>query len=72
MSHDTIPEELRELVWKIEELVRESRVASMANEPVRMLADWLTLRARVIELDRERDRLQRELDARDEEHKYDD
>jgi hypothetical protein len=43
--------ELRELAGKIERLVSESRIASVAWEPTRALCDYLCLRARVMELE---------------------
>jgi hypothetical protein len=50
----TIAKELRELSREIEEVVRRSRVSSIANEQVRAFCDYLCLRARVIELEDER------------------
>ena len=43
--------ELRELARKIEQLVSGSRIAGIAWEQTRALCDYLTLRARVMELD---------------------
>jgi len=43
--------ELRELAAKIEAVTRDSRVCGVAWEQVRALVDYLTLRARVIELE---------------------
>jgi hypothetical protein len=53
--------ELRELARKIERLVSESRVSSIAWEQTRALCDYLTLRARVMELEAERDDLKVDL-----------
>jgi hypothetical protein len=47
--------ELRELAEKIAKLVSESRISSIAWEPTRALCDYLCLRARVMELEGERD-----------------
>ena len=47
--------ELRELARKIEQLVHESRCSSIAWEQTRALCDYLCLRARVMELEAERD-----------------
>jgi len=47
--------ELRDLARKIEQLTRESKVQSIAWEQVRALTDYLTLRARVMELEGKRD-----------------
>jgi len=49
--------DLRQLSMRIEQLVRESRVSSIAWEQTRGLCDYLTLRARVMELEAERDDL---------------
>ena len=46
--------ELRELAGKIDRLVSESRISSIAWEPARALCDYLCLRARVMELEGER------------------
>ena len=43
--------ELRELAAKIEAVTRDSRVCGIAWEQVRALVDYLSLRARVIELE---------------------
>ena len=43
--------DLRNLAMKIEQVCRESKAHSMAWEQVRAMCDWLTLRARVMELD---------------------
>jgi len=43
--------ELRQLAEKIEQVTRESTVASIAWEQMRALCDYLTLRARVMELE---------------------
>jgi hypothetical protein len=43
--------ELRELAAEIEAITRDSRVCGIAWEQVRALVDYLTLRARVIELE---------------------
>ena len=48
---DTVAQELRQLAAESEELARRSRVASIAHEPVRALADYLCLRARLIEVE---------------------
>ena len=40
---------------RIEQIVRESRVSSMAWEQTRALCDYLTLRAKVMEFEAERD-----------------
>jgi hypothetical protein len=53
--------ELRELARKIERLVSDSRVSSIAWEQTRALCDYLTLRARVMELEAERDDLKLDL-----------
>ena len=53
--------ELRQLAEKIERVTRDSRVSSIAWEQVRALCDYLTLRARVMELEGERDDLQIDL-----------
>jgi hypothetical protein len=45
-----LPKELRRLADQIEELVRNSSVASLAWAATHSLCDYLTLRARVIEL----------------------
>jgi hypothetical protein len=42
--------DLRELAWKLEDVTRASRAYSMAWEYVRHLSDYLTLRAKCIEL----------------------
>ena len=47
--------ELRELVRQIERLVSESRIHSIAAPAVNALCEYLTLRARVMELEGERD-----------------
>ena len=47
--------ELRELVRKIERLTADSRIASLAMPAVQSLCEYLTLRARVMELEGERD-----------------
>jgi hypothetical protein len=47
--------DLRELARQIEEVVRQSRAQTIAWEQVRALTDYLTLRARVMELEGERD-----------------
>jgi hypothetical protein len=49
--------DLRQLSMRIEQLVRESRCSSIAWEQTRALCDYLTLRARVMELEYERDEL---------------
>ena len=43
--------ELRQLSMRIEQLVRESRCSSIAWEQTRALCDYLTRRARVMELE---------------------
>lgn len=43
--------ELRELAERIEQVTRESLVASIAWEQVRALCDYITLRARVMDLE---------------------
>jgi len=48
---DTVARELRELAAEIEELARGSRVAGIAREQVSALADYLCLRARLIEIE---------------------
>ena len=45
--------DLRRLAEEIEAVTRRSRVSSMAWEQVRALCDYLTLRARVMELEGE-------------------
>jgi hypothetical protein len=57
---ETVSQELRELARQVGEVVSASRVASMAGEALRAFQDYLTLRAYVIDLDRERDRLKGE------------
>lgn len=53
MTNDaTASKELRELAQQIEDLARESRVASMINEQVRSFVDHITLLAKVIELEK--------------------
>ena len=47
--------ELRELVRKIEQLTNDSRIASLAMPAIQALCEYLTLRARVMELEGERD-----------------
>ena len=47
--------ELRELVWKIERLVSDSPISSVAAPAVKALCDYLTLRARVMELEHQLD-----------------
>ena len=47
--------DLRQLSMRIEQIVRESRVSSMAWEQTRALCDYLTLRAKVMEFEAERD-----------------
>lgn len=47
--------ELRELARKIEQLVSESRIASIAMPPTQALLDYLTLRARLMELEHQLD-----------------
>lgn len=44
-------QELRKLAQRIEQVTRESMVSSIAWEQVRALCDYLTLRARVMELE---------------------
>jgi hypothetical protein len=53
--------ELRELARKIERLVSESRISSIAWEPARALCDLLCVRARIMELEAERDDLKVDL-----------
>ena len=48
-----VAKELRELANKIEQVTHESSVSSIAWEQVRALCDYLCLRARVIEVERE-------------------
>jgi hypothetical protein len=48
---DTVAGKLRELAAEIEELARGSRVAGIAREQVSALADYLCLRARLIEIE---------------------
>jgi len=55
--------ELRTLARHIEEIARESNIASIANDQVRALADYLTLRARVIELETEVEQLRTQIRA---------
>ena len=43
--------QLRELAGRIEQITRESSVSSIAGEQVRALCDYLTLRAKVMELE---------------------
>ena len=43
--------QLRELAGRIEQITRESSVGSMAWEQVRAICDWITLRAKVMELE---------------------
>jgi HPt (histidine-containing phosphotransfer) domain-containing protein len=43
--------QLRELASRLEQVCRESDVASMAWDQVRVLCDYLCLRARVMELE---------------------
>ena len=50
-----VARDLREISMRIEQLVRESRVHSIAWEQTRALCDYLTLRAKVIELEAERE-----------------
>ena len=47
--------ELRELAERIEQLTRDSRVCSVAWEQTQALCDYLTLRARVMELEAEKE-----------------
>jgi len=44
-------QELRKLAQRIEQVTRESMVSSIAWEQVRALCDYLTLRAKVMELE---------------------
>jgi hypothetical protein len=53
--------ELRELARKIEQLVSGSRISSVAMPPTQALLDYLTLRARLMELEAERDDLRVDL-----------
>jgi hypothetical protein len=53
--------ELRELARKIEQLVSGSRISSIAWEPARALCDLLCVRARIMELEAERDDLKVDL-----------
>jgi hypothetical protein len=53
--------ELRELARKIEQLVSSSRISSIAWEPARALCDLLCVRARIMELEAERDDLKVDL-----------
>jgi len=46
----TAAQDLRKLAHDIELVTRESSVASIANEQVRALTDYLTLLARVMEM----------------------
>ena len=48
---DGVAAELRELAAEIERVTRESRVCGVAWEQVQALVDYLSLRARVIELE---------------------
>jgi hypothetical protein len=50
----TEAQDLRQLAERIEQVTRESMVASIAWEQVRALCDYLTLRAKVIEMEAER------------------
>ena len=50
LGEDGVAAELRELAAKIEAITRDSRVCGIAWEQVRALVGYLTLRARVIEL----------------------
>ena len=52
--------DLRDLAWRIEQVTHDSRCSSIAWEQVRALCDYLTLRARVMELTAENDDLLRE------------
>ena len=47
--------DLRDLARRIEQVTQEHNASSMAWEQVRALCDYLTLRARVIELEGQRD-----------------
>ena len=49
--------DLRDLAWRIEQVTHDSRCSSIAWEQVRALCDYLTLRARVMELDAKCDEL---------------
>ena len=49
--------DLRKLAQRIEQVTRESPVHSIAWEQTRAICDWLTLRARVMELDAKCDEL---------------
>jgi hypothetical protein len=53
--------DLRDLARKIEQVVSESRASSIAWEQTRQLCDYLCLRARLMELEAERDALQADL-----------
>jgi len=48
----TVADDLRKLSFRIEEVTRESPVASIVQDQVRALCDYLTLRAKVSELER--------------------
>lgn len=47
--------ELRELAYAIEQVAAESRAYSMVADQVKTLCEYITLRARVMELQGERD-----------------
>ena len=49
--------DLRDLAWRIEQVTHDSRCSSIVWEQVRALCDYLTLRARVIELNTKVDEL---------------
>jgi hypothetical protein len=53
--------ELRELARKIEQLVSGSRISSIALPATQALLDYLTMRARLMELESERDDLRVDL-----------
>jgi len=52
VGHSTIADDLRRLAFRIEQVTRESPVAAIAQDQVRALCDYLTLRAKVMELER--------------------
>jgi hypothetical protein len=51
MAMNGAAQDLRRLAARIEQVTRESPAAAIAGEQVRALADYLTLRARVMELE---------------------
>jgi hypothetical protein len=53
--------DLRDLAWRIEQVTHDSRCSSIAWEQVRALCDYLTLRAKVMELEHQLGRHQAEM-----------